>query len=128
MPVYVSNIRIKTNKEKKPLAGKLSNKMKKKKKKRERERERENKRNETKHSRKVESHRRERKGIPNAVTKGFFRGLGLFLKSKQSSFGLREHRDPGGIFSGKPKCSGQIVQCVEGSFMALMECWVETGN
>ena len=45
MPVYVSNIRIKTNKEKKPLAGKLSNKMKKKKKKRERERERENKRN-----------------------------------------------------------------------------------
>ena len=38
MPVYVSNIRIKTNKEKKPLAGKLSNKMKKKK---ERERERE---------------------------------------------------------------------------------------
>ena len=38
MPVYVSNIRIKTNKEKKPLAGKLSNKMKKKKRERERER------------------------------------------------------------------------------------------
>ena len=31
MPVYVSNIRIKTNKQKNPLTGKLSNKMKKKK-------------------------------------------------------------------------------------------------
>ena len=39
MPVYVSNIRIKTNKQKNPLTGKLSNKMKKKKKKEERERE-----------------------------------------------------------------------------------------
>ena len=38
MPVYVSNIRIKTNKQKNPLTGKLSNKMKKKKKER-RERE-----------------------------------------------------------------------------------------
>lgn len=44
---------------KKPLTGKLSNKMKKKKK----------KRNEKpKHSGKGESHRRERKGIPKAVT------------------------------------------------------------
>ena len=30
-----------------------------------------------KHSGKGESHRREGKGIPKAVTKGFFRGLGL---------------------------------------------------
>ena len=51
---------------KKPLTGKLSNKMKKK------------KRNEKpKHSGKGESHRREGKGIPKAVTKGLFRGLGL---------------------------------------------------
>ena len=42
MPVYVSNIRIKTNKQKNPLTGKLSNKMKKKKKKKE-ERERKQK-------------------------------------------------------------------------------------